>query len=65
MKFRVKSISQDLFKQIDDMQKKINETFRLKISKIQASKIVSWKAKSYNINLTAEKLLKILGDNNV
>jgi len=57
-----KAISSKLSNQIEEMIIKIKESFGLTISKIQASKIVSWKAKSYNIQLNEKKLLSILGD---
>ena len=57
-----KAISINLNKQIEEMIFKINNLFGIDITKIQSSKIVAWKAKSYNINLTEKKLLKIIGD---
>ncbi len=57
-----KAISTKLNKQIEEMISRIDELFGMDITKIQASKIVAWKAKSYNINLTEKKLIKIMGD---
>ena len=56
-----KLISNDVDKQISNMQKKIQETFGMPISYVKASKVVAWKSQQYNINLTAEKLMKIIG----
>jgi hypothetical protein len=61
MKSIHKLISPELSSQIDEMVSKIKEFFGLDISGVQASKIVSWKSKSYNINLTEKKLIEILG----
>jgi len=56
-----KLISGDVDKQIIDMQKKIQETFGMPVSYVKASKVVAWKSKQYNVNLTADKLMKIIG----
>jgi hypothetical protein len=61
MKSVHKLISSELSGQIDDMVKKIKEFFGLDISAVQASRIVSWKSRSYNITLTEKKLIEILG----
>jgi hypothetical protein len=59
--FKRKAISIELSNDIDEMVKKIKEVFGLDISKIQASKIIHWKQKSYNVDLTSKRLLEILG----
>lgn len=59
--FKITAIALSLEKEIANMQKKIKEIFNLDISKIDASKIIGWKAKSYNINLSKSKLVEILG----
>jgi len=61
MKSVHKLVSKELSDQIDEMVKKINEFFGIQLSAVQASKIVSWKAKSYVMNLTEKKLIEILG----
>ena len=61
VKYIHKLISEDADKQIRDMQKKIQETFGMPVSYVKASKVVAWKSQQYNINLTAEKLMKIIG----
>lgn len=55
-----KLISRDLAEQIEDMVKRVKEFFGLDITGVQASKIISWKSKSYNLTLTEKKLLEIL-----
>jgi len=42
------------------LKKTIEKNFGLKISKVQALKILNWKAKKYNIHLTERDLIKIL-----
>lgn len=61
MKSVHKLISEELSKGIEDMQKKIQDFFGLDISYIDASKIVSWKSKRYNAQITSDKLIEILG----
>ena len=61
-KFVRKAISPKLSKQIDDMIEKIRDSFGLNITKIQASKIINWKATKYTIKLSEKNLLEILGD---
>ena len=61
MKYVHKLISEDLSQEIDKMVIKINDFFGIKISGVDASKIISWKSKTYNANLTSEKLIEILG----
>lgn len=61
-KFVRKAISPKLAEQIDDMIEKIRSSFGLNITKIQASKIISWKATRYTPYLTEKNLLEILGD---
>ena len=64
MKRPIRLISENLDKQIDEMIKKIKESFGIKISKIESTKIIAWKSRSYNITMTHKKLLDILGDKN-
>lgn len=59
--YKITAISNSLNNSIKNMQKKIAEIFGLKISGVQASKIVDWKAQSHNVNLTEKKLVEILG----
>jgi len=61
-KFVRKAISPKLAEQIDDMIEKIRDSFGLNITKIQASKIISWKATKYTPFLSKNNLLEILGD---
>jgi hypothetical protein len=61
MKYVHKLISKDLSEEIDKMVIKINDFFGIKISGVDASKIISWKSKNYNMNLTSDKLIEILG----
>ena len=42
------------------LKETIEKNFGLKISKVQALKILNWKAKKYNIHLTERDLIKIL-----
>jgi len=57
-----KAISPELAQQIDDMIEKIKKSFNgYEINKIQASKIIAYKSKTYNIDLSAKKLMEILG----
>ena len=59
--FKIKAICPELSEQVNSMEKKIQEIFGIKISKIQASKIIAWKSKSYHVPLTEKKLVEILG----
>lgn len=61
MKSVHKLVSVELSEQIDEMVKKIKEFFGIEITGIQASKIIAWKSKCYNIMLTEKKLVEILG----
>jgi len=61
VKYIRKLISENADKQIVEMQKKIQETFGMPVSYVKASKVVAWKSQQYNVNLTAEKLMKIIG----
>lgn len=61
MKSIHKLISTELSSQIEEMVKKIKEFFGIDISGVQASKIISWKAKCYNGKITEQKLIQILG----
>ena len=61
-KFVTKAISTKLDSQIEEMIKKIYDSFGMELSKINASKIVAWKASRYNFTLTEKKLLQIIGD---
>jgi hypothetical protein len=56
-----KLISAELSNQIEEMIKKIKEYFGMDINGVQASKIISWKAKCYNVQLKEKKLIEILG----
>lgn len=60
----IRRISERLDKQINEMVKKIREVFGIKISKVEATKIIAWKSRSYNMTMTHRKLLEILGDKN-
>lgn len=64
MGYRIKAISTELVDEIENVSKVIKQTFGVDISKVQASKIVAWKNKRYNIKLDSKKLLEILGDKN-
>lgn len=64
MNYKKVNISTELSEDIDRMVNKIQEVFGLKISKIQASKIIACKSKFYNINLTEKQLVEILGGRN-
>lgn len=57
------AISNKLNSQIDDMIKKIKSNFGITITRIEASKIIDWKSRSFKVTLSAKKLLEILGDN--
>ncbi|MHA1225336.1 MAG: hypothetical protein ACTSPV_01170 [Candidatus Hodarchaeales archaeon] len=56
------TISTDLEKQIELMQKKIKEIFGIEISKVKASKLVAHKSRISNLSITEKELIKILGD---
>ena len=56
-----KLISGNADDEIKAMQQKIQKTFGMSISYVKASKVVTWKSQQYNINLTLEKLIKIIG----
>ena len=58
---KIKAICPELSEQVNSMEEKIQEIFGIKITKIQASKIIAWKSKSYNVPLTHKKLVEILG----
>ena len=60
---KIKYISNDMDNEILRMQKNIEEVFGIKISRVNASKIVAYKSKHYNIQLTAKTLLEIIGGN--
>lgn len=57
---RVRLISEDLDKEIERMIKKIQDSFGVEITRKNASKIIAWKSKQYNLTLTAKKLKEIL-----
>lgn len=57
----IKAISPELSLEVDNMIKKIKEAFNLDISKINASRLVAWKSKNSQLQLTTERLMKILG----
>ena len=59
--FIIKAISPELSLEIEEMVKKIQEAFGINLTKIQASKLVGWKSKSSKLELTSERLMKILG----
>ena len=61
MEFKHKAISNELVEQIDEMVKKIKDSFGINLTKINASKIIAWKSKSYKIQLNEKKLIDILG----
>jgi len=42
------------------LKKTIEKNFGLKISKVQALKILNWKARRYNVHLTEKNLIEIL-----
>jgi len=50
-------------REIEEMQEKILEKFAIKVSKCDASKVLIWKARGYQAQLSAKKLLEILGSN--
>jgi hypothetical protein len=58
---KLKRISEELAEDIKNKKKEVDDFFGLEISEVDASKIISWKAKKYNVQLTAEKLIEILG----
>jgi len=59
--FVIKAISPELSLEVDSMIKKIKEAFNINLGKIQASKVIAWKSKNSQLQLTDERLLKILG----
>lgn len=61
MKSIHKLISSELSEEIDKMVGRVNDFFGIKISGVEASRIISWKSKNYNMNLTSSKLIEILG----
>jgi len=61
MGYKITAIDDDLEAQLQEMIKKIHETFGLILSRVKASKIVAWKSKSYTVPLSNKKLLEILG----
>ena len=60
-----KAIDQNLINEINTMQDRIKEAFGINVNQLQASKVIAWKSKSYNAQLTPKKLLEILGGNDV
>jgi len=54
--------SVQLEKEIERMTKKIKEAFGYLLNKTQATKIIAWKSRNYNLQLSEKKLLEILGD---
>jgi hypothetical protein len=65
MNYVHKLISKDLSDEIDKKVKEIDDFFGIKISGVDASKIISWKSKRTNVQLTSDKLLEILGGKSV
>ena len=57
----IRLISVDLDIEIQRIINKVHEMFGIKPTIKQATKILAWKARNYNINLTAKKLKEILG----
>ena len=56
------AISTDLMDEIKAMIDKIRDSFGIELSKIQSSKVVAWKSKSFALQLNEKKLLEILGN---
>ena len=56
-----KAISTDLNDELERVQVQIKTTFKLDLSKIQCSKIIAWKAKTYKPIIDSNQLIKILG----
>ena len=56
-----KAISTDLDEELNRVQAQIKKTFQISLSKIQCSKIIAWKAKTYKPVIDSNQLLKILG----
>lgn len=56
-----KAISVDLNIEIEEVLKQIKKAFNIELSKIQCSKIIAWKAKTYKPVIDSNQLMKILG----
>ena len=54
-------VDKDYSDRIDNMIKKINETFGINISRVKASKLLAYKDKNTVYNFKSEELLKLLG----
>ena len=57
-----KLISTDLDKEMNDMIKKIDESFGITLTKVQSSKVVAWKSRNHKAQLTEKQLIQIMGD---
>lgn len=60
-KFVRKAISVDLDIEIENVLCQIKKTFNIELSKIQSSKIIAWKAKTYKPRIDSAMLMQILG----
>jgi hypothetical protein len=54
-------VHKDYSERIDNMIKKINETFGITISRVKASKLLAYKDKNTIYNFKPDELLKLLG----
>jgi hypothetical protein len=53
-------VSSELNKEVERVRKIILDKFAITISKVEATKIISWKSQNYNIPITESILLKII-----
>lgn len=61
MKTQIARVPVEYQKEVEDMINKINTSFGIKISRMNASKLIILKSKNTNYILTERKLLEILG----
>lgn len=55
------AVSPELSFEIEEMIKKINQSFHFPIGKIQASKLIAWKSRNSRLELNEKRLIQLLG----
>ena len=54
-------VDNDYAERVENMIKKINDTFGITISRVKASKLLAYKDKNTTYNFKSDELLKLLG----
>ena len=53
-------VSADLAREVERVREAILKSFKINISKVEATRIISWKSRNYNVPITESVLLSIL-----